>query len=494
MASMLSPQLILLVYWLMIVVIAAFCMRMASSLCQADIPSWPRAVISVVVVTFLAYVTADFSAYMIVRSMQDVVVQIPPGYGYNHWFREAFAFKWAVVSHAGPLRYLPFIFGLCVAGMLQVIVLQASITFRWGLAIFLLEVGATAVAGYLLSLVFGIALNAIGWTPPAVEVAPSSGQVQGQTGSKDTHAGAGTKTAKYQGKTAGQKTPGGVPSAAPQKGPDAKQPFASPNSLHETGQDGAGTTEQVTASVQDVLHNLKNYANSHLDDVKEEMAPVTRHLPEPIRDFLDGGGWWLVIGIVGIITLLWLRSTIRKLRGAVSAALPRRKRKKPRTKVIAINLKVKLAKIGEAVTEEGPTRILVNGVPARLRLVVLSLGSRNAGTLTEEMADRVLDWIKPGLAAVSSGDYPTIRIWPPFFSAGGFASAVGANVLFPELVGEQSHWVVVVGQVKMGQAIVNVALGLHADEPNSMRILKVSGNQWLGILGVQEPRHAAMAR
>jgi hypothetical protein len=132
MTSMLSPQVILLIYWLLIIIIAAFCMRMACSLCQIGIPTWRRAIISVVVVTFLAYLTADFSAYILMRSMQDVVVQVPPGYGYNYWFREAVAFKWSVISHAGPLKYLPFVFGVCVAGILQVIVLQAELTFRWG--------------------------------------------------------------------------------------------------------------------------------------------------------------------------------------------------------------------------------------------------------------------------------------------------------------------------------------------------------------------------
>jgi hypothetical protein len=183
---------------------------------------------------------------------------------------------------------------------------------------------------------------------------------------------------------------------------------------------------------------------------------------------------------------------VKKLRGAVR--MGRKKRKKPRTKTIAINLKVKLAKIGEAMTEEGAARITVNGVPARLRLVILSLGKRNVGELHEEMSDRVLDWIKPGLAQVSARDYPAVRVWPPFFSPGGFSQSVAANVVFPQLAGERSPWVVVIGQVKMGQAVINVALGLHADEPHTMRIVKVLENQWLSILGVQEPRAQAAGR
>jgi hypothetical protein len=429
MTSILSPQVILLAYWLAIVGIAALFLRLACSLCQAGMPSWPRAIISVVLVTFVAYLTFDFTEYVLMRSMQDVVIQVPPWYGYTHWFREPMGFKWMVVSQAGPLRYLGPVFALCIAGIVQVIVLQADVTFRWGLVIFLLQTVATAVAGYVVALVLGVALDAVGWSPQPVATAPAP--VPGQP-----------------------KTPG--------------------------------------PGFEEAVQNLKKYANSHLDEFKEDLAPVTRHLPQPVNDFLDGGGWWLVFGVVGFVALLWLRSIVGRLRKALRSS--RRKRKKPRTREVAVSLKVKLARIGEAMTDEGPTRITVNGEPARLRLVVLSLGARNAGELTEEMADRVLDWIRPGLAEASAGDYAAVRVWPPFYSANGFATAVGANILFPEPAGDKSHWVVVIGQVKMGQAIVNVALGLHADEPSAMRFVRVTGNQWPGVLGVKKPRPVAAAR
>jgi hypothetical protein len=54
MASTLSPQVILIAFWLIILVLAAFFLRMACSLCRTDMPSWKRAFVSVLVVTFLA--------------------------------------------------------------------------------------------------------------------------------------------------------------------------------------------------------------------------------------------------------------------------------------------------------------------------------------------------------------------------------------------------------------------------------------------------------
>jgi hypothetical protein len=470
MNTILTPQVILLAYWLAIIGIAALFLRLACSLCQADIPSWKRAIVSVVLVTFLAYLTFDFTLYMIMRSMQDVIVNVPPGYGYNHWFREPLALKWMVAGQApAMLRWLAPVFALCIAGILQVIVLQADVTFRWGLIIFLLQTGATAVAGYILMLVLGVGLQAIGWTPQPVTVAQAQGPPQQQASAKSAAKG---KSAKSSSKKA-----------------TTTAPPATVASMQPREQDQQGAGEKAAATVQDVLRNVKNYADSHLEDINEELAPVTKYLPQPVNDFLRGGGWWLVFGVIGIIALLWLRSIVRRIRGAVAAAVPTRK-KKPRTKVIPINLKVRLAKIGEAVSEEGPTQIVVHGVPARLRLVVLSVGSRNAGALTEEMADRVLDWIKPGLAAVMLEDYPAVHVWPPFLSTSGFASAVNANVVFPKPSGTPTRWAVVVGQVRMGKAVVNVALGLRTEEPTSMRIIKVSGNQWLSVL---KTRHAEQA-
>lgn len=162
MASALSPHVILLVYWLLLVALSAFFLRLACGLCRTTIPTWRRSIVSVLVVAFLTYLVVDFTAYLILRSMQDVLVQIPPWYGYNYWFREPVGLKWFVISHVGPLRYLPFVFGLCAAGVLQVAVLQAQVTFRFGLLIVLLQWGATFVAGYILALLFGVALSTAG--------------------------------------------------------------------------------------------------------------------------------------------------------------------------------------------------------------------------------------------------------------------------------------------------------------------------------------------
>src|SRR5262249_5887471 len=154
-----------------------------------------------------------------------------------------------------------------------------------------------------------------------------------------------------------------------------------------------------------------------------------QHLPGPVRTFLRDGvriggvqiaGWWIVLGVLGIIALLWVRSLLRRMRSSMRRSKKRRKR----TKRVEVDLSEDLASIGDAFTEESGERVFVKGLPARLRLVILSLGNRNPGGLSEEMADRVLDWIKPGFAHATAGDFPRVRVWPPFYSPGGFATNV----------------------------------------------------------------------
>src|SRR5262249_26042285 len=124
--------------------------------------------------------------------------------------------------------------------------------------------------------------------------------------------------------------------------------------------------------------NLKTYADEQLEEVKEDLEPFTRHLPEPVQEFLNKGGWWVVFGVLGLLALLWLRSIVRRL---VGAGTKHHKKKKHRAQSAPEILKERLKNLGEAYTEEGPRRLTVKGLPGRLRLVVLSQAGRNTGEL-----------------------------------------------------------------------------------------------------------------
>jgi hypothetical protein len=432
MPSALSAQGILIAYWLVILVVAAFSLRMACSLVRVSMPSWRRSFVSVLVVTLLAYLTFDFTCYLILRSLDGVYLRVPPGYSYALWFREPIGLKWAVLEHAGPLKYLPFVFGLCAAGALQLVVLQAEVSFHFGLIIFLLQWAATVVAGYILALLLGVALTGIGWTPqqPTVQA-------------------------------------GG------------------PSALQTIEQQVGDKVRDSTSHLAETAGNFRAQADSYLEDLKETTAPLTRHLPQPVQHFLEHGGWWWILGFTGILALLWVRSIVQRLTGAFRRS-HRRKGKKRRAMSSRVRLREDLEFVGEGFTEIGPRRVVVKGLPARLRLVILSPGTRDSGELSEEMADRVLDWIKRGLAEVASYDTPGVRVWPPFYGSEGFANALQSNVPLPEPKGTKSHWVVVAGEVRIGRGLIHVGLVLYAEDANSIRFIRVKDERWLDSLAIEK--------
>jgi hypothetical protein len=484
MAALLNPHVILIAYWLIMIVLAAFFLRLACSLCRAGIPSWKRSFVSVFVVTLLAYMTFDFACYLTMKTMDGVLFQLPPWYSYGLWFREPIGLKWYLVSQAGPLRLVPFALGLLVAGLVQFVVLQADVTFGFGLLIVVLQWVATVVAGYIVSLLFGVILSAIGATlqaeaaRTAFESVPRQTAPEQRTARQNASAAGPNTTTKDKKATAIQQ---GRAQERKNGGTTAGEP-GSPRMIEQKAE-GAGkvTRDEVAQATEKV----KAYADSYLGELKEQTAPITKHLPQPVQGFLDKDGWWWVLGISGVFVVLWVRSIVRRLTG-VAHTPKKKKRKKLRAKGSPVKLREDLQWIGEGYNQGGPQRLVVKGLPARLRLVVLSMGNKSGGDLSEEMADRVLDEIKPGLAEIISHDNPAIRVWPALYSSDGFATSVASNVVIPEPKGMKSHWVVMAGDVRMGRLLIHVGLALHAQRPNNLRFIQVKGERWLSSLAVEK--------
>jgi hypothetical protein len=209
-----------------------------------------------------------------------------------------------------------------------------------------------------------------------------------------------------------------------------------------------------------------------------------------VQDFLDQGGWWWVLGALGLLALLWVLSIVRKLRRALRSSRKKR-RKSRRVRAPLSPMREELQMISGGYNEPGPRRLVVKGFPARMRLVVLSMGTRGGGGLSEDMADRVLDWIKDGLAEVASYDCPGVRVWPPFYSADGFAIALENNLPVPEPRGMKSHWVVLAGAVRMGRMVIHVGLLLYAEDANNLRLIRVKQEQWLDSLTIERTPETA---
>jgi hypothetical protein len=487
MTAALRPHLVVLSFWLVIILLAAFFLRQACSLCRANMPSWKRAIVSVILVTFLGYLIFDYTGYLIMRSLNGVTLVVPPWYGYNFWFREPLGLKWLIISQVGPVRWLPIVFALCGAGILQVFVLEAEVTFHWAFFIFMLQTVATYISAYILSLVFGSVLQSAGWTIQGEPVTAAAANQQqaanpataaGRSRESRTKARSVAKGSKQNKDQSAQET---AATGAPQN-----EQF----SLELLKKKAEGAAESSGEYAKTATSNIKEYADSILDQLDEDLAPVTNHLPEPAQEFLAKGGWWLVLGVCAVIVLLWLRSLLRRLVHGVR----RPKKKKRKMKKVGFKLKENLSWIGQGFTEEGPQQFTVNGLPAHLRLIILSMGNRSGGDLSEDMADRVLDWIKDDSAKVAAYDQPGVRLWPPFYSADGFATNLASNVPIPEPPGRKSHWVLVAGRVKMGRAIINVGLAFYTDEATSLRLIKLRGENWLKVVGVTNTGTLAGAR
>jgi hypothetical protein len=436
MTALTQQQLLLLASWLALLGIAALNLRLACGLCGEGMPSYPRAFFTVLVVGPAAYIVFDFLAYGAARCMDDVFLTVPPNYSYSQWFWEPLYFKWQVLGLVPGLRYVPIFFALIAAGVLQVFLLE--VTFRIGVAIFVVHWLGNIIAIALISVLLTLAGGFLDqFLQPSGESRPEA-------------------------------TRGGL---AVQFKP------------------GKETTDESIArfrtKAKEALDALRAELDPYLEPIKNEAQPVTRRLPETLRQFLDGGGWWLLFAGLALVTLAWVRSVFRRLLGAVFHPTGRKKAKR-RTKDWASFLREDLSPLAVSYTEPGPRRLTVKGLPARLRLVVMAPSGKDVSELDEDMADRLLDWIKPGLGEVAAADYPKVRIWPRQYSGSGFPLAFHQHVPVPERKGQRSHWVLLAGAVLVGRQKIEVGLALYTDEPNKIRTITVRNEQWLDHLGIKE--------
>src|SRR5258708_6764215 len=83
-------------------------------------------------------------------------------------------------------------------------------------------------------------------------------------------------------------------------------------------------------------------------------------LPEGMRPFVEGPGWYVILGVVALI-IVWI------LWSVVMRYLPKKTYVRP-----AENLEEILAQYPEAKPSTGDQQLRVEGVPVRMRLVVVA--------------------------------------------------------------------------------------------------------------------------
>ena len=199
--------------------------------------------------------------------------------------------------------------------------------------------------------------------------------------------------------------------------------------------------------------------------------------PEGLRDLIQGWGWFVLLGLGGLIILLLLWWLLKKMLGG---ARPNK------VETFEPNLQEDLGAYPPLKPSTGDRQLRVEGVPVRMRLVVLAPAGHDQEVDADEAA-AMLDRILPGLGAIYHGDKPRVKVWPRQLSYEGFAKHFHRNMLVPEPEGELSRWVLVAGRAKLGKQQIMLGLGLQAVKPTTVGKRTVDAHEWVTILRVRVP-------
>jgi hypothetical protein len=194
---------------------------------------------------------------------------------------------------------------------------------------------------------------------------------------------------------------------------------------------------------------------------------LTDALPEDLKDLLQGWVWWALLGFIALLLVLIVWAIVSKIRGSFD-----RKEAVPHD-----NLAEDLESIPAPAPSTGDRRLTVDGVPVRLRLVVVA----PSGVDTEINAGHVqklLDHVVVGLGEIAANDKPVVRIWPAQLSYEGFAHAFHRNTPIPEGEHQPSPWVLVAGRAKIGTNNVMLGLGLLSIRPTTLGRRTLKMHEW----------------
>lgn len=472
----LSAEIATIVLWALMLPVAGYIFQTVCNLCGADPPTFRRGVVVTVLVAAAAFFTFDGIGYGIVLGSRDTLnLNLPPGYSYGNWLREPLYLKWQVLGLVPLLRWLPVLFAACLAATLYVFILAEP--FRNCVAILAIQWTLNVVAMAILSFALSSILHFV--TP-----SPSSGP----PGTASDYA-----LSPAPPETRAKTRPRSRREAKnPRIENDEKKPEEKDRST-AAGSDLKGVLiahegkESAPSSWREQLHDLNNRLEPYLEPIKTASAPYTKYLPTAVQEFLDDGGWWLVLAGLAVVVGFWLRALWRRGRRAV---FHRRHHRKRQAQAKEKRLIIDLDLVGDAFTDPGPQQITVRGQPGRLRLVILSPSPNYVGDLLPEMADSLLDWLQPGLGEILDADNPRRVVWPRHPSVGRFVQRFHQLVQIPETKGRRSPWQLISGSARLGRQTVFVGLAVFLDKTTYQREIQVEREKWNEVLGIQKVTEA----
>jgi hypothetical protein len=209
-----------------------------------------------------------------------------------------------------------------------------------------------------------------------------------------------------------------------------------------------------------------------MERLKQFLDPVIDFLPPSWRDF-----WWVFAGVAALIVLLLV---LALLKGLVRALFGRR----PRPVELDLGPRENLDEYPLPAEPWGPRRLTVEGVPVRLRLVIVAPMGKQS-TIQEGAVEELLDQFLWGLGAITRTDRPKVRIWPPQLSHQGFAVAFHRTTPRPEPPGQPSRWILIAGQTPPRPRPFLLGVALWADEPVYIGRSTLEPGRWADVLRIQ---------
>jgi hypothetical protein len=133
----------------------------------------------------------------------------------------------------------------------------------------------------------------------------------------------------------------------------------------------------------------------------------------------------------------------------------------------------------------GGRRLTADGLPVRLRLVVVAPAGKVYDAISPDDVPGLLDEVVRGLGGLVAADKPRIRVWPAPLSAAGFAPTFHRLVHGPDPAGQPSRWVKLAGPARAGQRPFLLGLALWADQASTLGAMDIEPGEWKKVLQVE---------
>jgi hypothetical protein len=213
-----------------------------------------------------------------------------------------------------------------------------------------------------------------------------------------------------------------------------------------------------------------------MDFLRKPPDWLTGAAPEGVRSFLENGGWYAVLGVAGLIILLILWLLVARLIRAVFGG--------GQDKDPTLVLDEDLEALPAPPPLTGDRRLTVEGVPVRLRLVVLAPAGR-AHIINPMAVSQILDHALPGLAKIYADDRPQVRVWSLQLSYEGFANQFHNHMQVPGDEGDPSRWVLLAGRAQLDKNQIMLGLALQAGKPTTVGRLRLDKHEWTSTLRIR---------